>query len=156
MCMVTNWLLLFEFCVFVFVCSCLWLVWMFSIVTQAQEMTFTDKSTAQYILNTDKQCFTQHPPAILPMSSSSSSLARAVYPPLQFSLPIPSYFAPTPLQSCHLLPPNTSSVPPPAPSSTTSPCMHLFPSLTLITSLSLLRSLFQLQAQGWWTHEFNI
>lgn len=132
------------------VCPCLQLLWMFSIVTQAQEMTFTDKSTAQYILDTDKHSASLN---TLPLSYPCPPL-----PPLSLVLFIhlSSFLSPIPytllllcrLQSYHLLPPipnsNTSSVPPPASSSTTSPCVHLFPSLTLIISLPLLRSLFQL------------
>lgn len=110
-------------------------------------MTFTDKSTAQYILNTDKHRASLN---TLPFSSSSSSssLSLAVYPPLLFSLPPHSLctFSATPSVAvllsftthpsiCPSVLPrsHTSSIPPPAPSSATSPCLPLSPSLTLIT-----------------------
>lgn len=122
-------------------------------------MTFTDKSqhsTFWTLINT------------LPLSSSSS-LPPSLFIHLScFLSPIPSLRCSSTLSpvvfyhsSIHtsVHPPShshTSSVPPPpfAPSSATSPCLHLFPSLTLITHfLSSLRSLL---AQGWRTHELNV
>lgn len=66
---------------------------MFSIVTQAQEMTFTDKSTAQNILNTDKHSASLN---TLLLSYPCPPLSLVLFIHLSgFLSPIPSYFAPT-------------------------------------------------------------